>query len=128
MAVAADNWSRRRFVRDAAGTALLAALVAGTGRPAAAEPPAGTVFYDPRFAISKAAASRLGRGPLQAIGGDPTELLLQVAARGPGATQRLRGVTTESVPFCLAALMPGSKLTQRRIDRDLFVWTLESKG
>ena len=123
--------SRRRFV----GTALEAtALVAAAGviKPLTAltgEPESGVVLYDPRFTAAKALATELGRGSrLAEVAGDPTDLVLALAAREKGVSLPcVRGVTTESVPFCLLALMPGAKLTQRRHDRDLFVWTLEAQ-
>jgi hypothetical protein len=91
-----------------------------------------TTLYDPRFATAKAVASRLGHGPLYAIHGDPTELAARIVAlrRMPRADRtsrmlRMRGITTEAVPFCLAGVLPGARLSQRRLDRDLFIWTLE---
>jgi hypothetical protein len=137
-----DEWSRRRFVSGAAGTAMLATLArtlapapaAAASRkptPAGLSDLTGMTLYDPRFANARAVAARLGRGSRYAIHGDATDVALHLAARQRAASGqapaalRIHGVTTEAVPFCLAALVPGSRLAQRRIDRDLFVWTLE---
>lgn len=122
----AQDWTRRRFVAGVAGTALLVSLVEAGAPLQAAGPASGMTLYDPRFAQARAVASRLGHGPLCAVPADPTELLLRLSTLGCG--RRLRGVTTDAVPFCLTSLMPRARLTQRRIDRDLFVWSLESKA
>ena len=55
-------------------------------------------------------------------------MLLQkwVDRRAAGPSLRLQGVTTESVPFCLQQLAPRARVTQRRVDRDLFIWTFEA--
>ena len=84
-------------------------------------------LYDPRFGASRPLAVEMaGGGAIETIHGDPTALALNLTQPMSGSRRRrLQGVTTESVPFCLGQLLPGSHLTQRRIDRDLFVWTLE---
>jgi len=123
----ADDWSRRQFVRGAAGAALLASLVKLPSASTADYAAAGLTLYDPRFATSQAIASRWGQATLRAIQGDPTELALRLAGHSRAAPLRIRGVTTEVVPFCLASLIAGTQLTQRRIDRDLFVWMLERR-
>ena len=123
------DWSRRRFIAMTADTALLAS-VAGALKPlaalAAAEPGALTLF-DPRFPSAETLARSLSAGAaLQPVHADPTDLVLQLAAQG-GAPRCLRGVTPEAVPFCLRQWWPEAQFTERRIDGDLFVWTLEAR-
>lgn len=130
--------SRRQLL--ATGVQATAALaVAGTLGPAAADaaggvaigpelqPPTPT-FYDSRFPAARRRARALaGRPRLQAIQGDPTAALALVSSARAGGVLRLQGVTTETIPFCLrefAGRGPGVRLECRRVDRDLFVWTL----
>ena len=145
--MANDVISRRRLL--ASGVQASAALaVAGTLGPAAvsatagvgvgvgvddtasavATPPATLTFYDPRFPASRLRARALpGRPRLRPIQGDPTALMALVAEARAGGVRRLQGVTTESIPFCLkeyAGRGRGVRLECRRVDRDLFAWTL----
>lgn len=135
--MADDVISRRRLL--AGGVQASAALaVAGTLGPAAAGvgraasaaalQPATLTFYDPRFPVSRLRARALpGRPQLRPIQGDPTALLALVAGARAGGARRLQGVTTESIPFCLkefAGRGRGVRLECRRVDRDLFAWTL----
>lgn len=117
--------NRRQFIGATADAALLGVLAASF-RPLAALAAADgavTTFYDPRFPAAQLRALELaGAGQLCAVNGDPTELVMQATR-----TQRLQGVTTESVPFCLRQLAPRARLTQRRIDRDLFEWSFEAR-
>jgi hypothetical protein len=126
-----EHWSRRRFMGTSTDAAILAVL-ACTLRPptlSAAEREGGITLFDPRFSASKPLAVKLaGAEGLRAIGSDVTSFVLQfVDARFRGNPLRLQGVTTESVPFCLRQLIPGARLTQSRVDRDLFAWTLEAR-
>lgn len=132
--------SRRRLL--ATGVQASAALaVAGTLGPAAASAagagdaasaaealPATLTFYDPRFPVSRLRARALpGRPQLRPIQGDPGALLALVTEARAGGVRRLQGVTTESIPFCLkefAGRGRGVRLECRRMDRDLFAWTL----
>jgi hypothetical protein len=121
--------SRRRFMGTAAEVAALAA-VATTLRPLVTIASAvgdQITMYDPRFAAAKPLAFALaGAGRLLPVNGDPTMLLTLL--RNPGrdvVPPRLQGVTTESIPFCLQQWLPGRRLSQRRLDRDLFIWLLE---
>ena len=128
---AAGTWSRRRFLGRTADVALWSTL-AGALQPLstlAAEGSAGTTLYDPRFPAARSLALGLaGSGTVVATDGDATALVLQWADRKAGdAAPRLQGVTTESLPFCLLQLAPQGRLTQRRVDRDLFVWTFEAR-
>jgi hypothetical protein len=41
---------------------------------------------------------------------------------------RIRGVTTESVSFCLRQFAPRAALSIQRIDRDLFSWAIQLPG
>ena len=123
-------WSRRRFIGASADAALIA-TVAGALKPlaAVADTPNSTVtLYDPRFdAAAGLARSLAGDAPVQPAGTDPTDLVLHLADAAPGAL-RLQGVTTESVPFCLRQLLPDARYTERRVDRDLFIWTLDARS
>ena len=123
-------WSRRRFIGASADAALIAS-VAGALQPltAVADAPNSTVtLYDARFdAAAGLARSLAGDAPLQAAGTDPTDLVLHLAGTAPGAL-RLQGVTTEAVPFCLRQLLPDARYTERRVDRDLFIWTLDARS
>jgi hypothetical protein len=137
-----DVISRRRLL--ATGVRASAALaLAGTLGPAAASAmsgaatgadaqPATPTFFDPRFPASRLRARALpGRLQLRPIHGDPTPILGLVSAACTRGLRRLQGVTTESIPFCLrefAGRGPGVRLDCRRVDRDLFVWTLTLGG
>ena len=128
---AAGNWSRRRVMGAAADAAALAAL-AGAMKPLvllAAEGEPVTTLYDPRFPAARVLALGLaGADRLSTIGGDATLLLQKwVDRRAADPSLRLQGVTTESVPFCLQQLAPRARVTQRRVDRDLFIWTFEAR-
>lgn len=86
-------------------------------------------YFDARFPRSLQLAGLLpDRGVVAAVGGDPSFLMAQVndaTARRRGL--RLQGVTTESVPFCLEQLvrdLPGVRIVSRRIDQDLFEWSI----
>lgn len=122
--------SRRQLLASGV-TATAALAVAGTLQPAtasAAEAPAIPTFYDPRFPVSRLRARALPGNPqLRPIQGDPTAALGLVSGARAGGVRRLQGVTTETIPFCLrefAGRGPGVRLDCRRVDRDLFVWTL----
>jgi hypothetical protein len=121
--------SRRQLL--ATGVQATAALaVAGALGPAATADaqPATLTFYDPRFPASRLRARALpGRPQLRPIHGDPTAVLGLVSGARASGLRRLQGVTTESIPFCLrefAGRGRGIKLESRRVDRDLFAWTL----
>jgi hypothetical protein len=125
-----DLISRRQLLASGV-TATAALAVAGVLQPgtaSAAEAPAIPTFYDPRFPVSRRRARALpGRPQLRPIHGDPTAALALVAGARASGQRRLQGVTTESIPFCLrefAGRGPGVRLDCRRVDRDLFVWTL----
>ena len=107
-----------------------AASAAGASAGLAGDQPIFTL-YDPRFPQSRTAAERLApRSTLRPIAGDVSELvpiLLSTGARS--APLDIAGVTTESVPFCLEQLLSFSHqpvLEMRRLDADLFAWTLKS--
>lgn len=136
-----DVISRRRLlaggVQASAAMAVAGALgpvvasaAAGVGDAAsvAAVQPATLTFYDPRFPVSRLRARALpGRPELRPIQGDPTALFALVTQARAGGVRHLQGVTTESIPFCLkefAGRGRGVRLDCRRMDRDLFAWTL----
>jgi hypothetical protein len=90
-------------------------------------------FYDPRFPRSRRLALALPRaarpGPVR---GDPSGILsLLTPPRHATEQLLLQGVTTETVPFCLeqfARCQDDARLECRRLDRDLFAWTLAVRG
>jgi hypothetical protein len=123
--------TRRRLL--ATGVNVTAALALGSelaiAEPLTGEPTDIVTFYDPRFSRSRPLARMLsGASRLCVIGGDASPLLAQIASGGPwGHGLRLQGVTTESIPFCLeqfARRRHVVRIETRRLDRDLFTWTL----
>jgi len=123
--------TRRRLL--ATGVHVTAALALGgqlaSAEPLAAEPADIVTYYDSRFPHSRPLARLLSHtSRLYAIGGDASPLLTQIGFGGPrGRGLRLQGVTTESIPFCLeqfARRCHDVRIESRRLDRDLFAWTL----
>lgn len=121
------------FIQSVFVTTVACAGVASEARTSAGLAGDQTIFtlYDPRFPKSRAAAELLApRSALRPIAGDVSELvpiLLSTEARS--APIDVAGVTTESVPFCLEQLLSFSHqpvLEIRRLDADLFAWTLRS--
>jgi hypothetical protein len=84
-----------------------------------------TVF-DRRFDDAQRLALQLAHGgPLQSISGDATDLALWLQTQAVARTGAcVRGVTPESVPFCLGQLVPRARVSIERIDRDLFAWII----
>ncbi len=135
--------TRRRLLASGVtvGAALAGGIPLAAARPSAtavgvpradADNPDATgtlTFFDPRFPHSRPLAFAMARGgALQPIGGDPSHLLPAVsAARAAPAPLRLQGITTETVPFCLELSCRSChevSFASRRLDRDLFEWTL----
>jgi hypothetical protein len=123
--------TRRRLL--ATGVSTTAALALGrflvSTEALATELPDIKTFYDPRFAISRQLAGALpGASQLQAVRGDPSRLLAQFAPNSLRRRgMRLQGVTTESIPFCLEQLAQRHYdmcFESRRLERDLFAWSL----
>lgn len=123
--------TRRRLL--ATGVNVTAALALGSQLASAelmaAEPADIVTYYDPRFPHARPLARTLSRASrLNAIGGDASPLLAQIASGGPlERGLRLQGVTTESIPFCLEQFVhrwDEVRFESRRLDRDLFTWTL----
>ena len=90
-------------------------------------------FHDPRFPRSRRLARALpGATALHGVHGDPSQLLARIASGRPGRQPwRLQGVTTETIPFCLEQFARGYHdvhFENRRIDRDLFAWSLTLSG
>ena len=83
-------------------------------------------LYDPRFPNSRAQAELLApQSTLRAIAGDVSDMVPIIGSK----PLDIAGVTTESVPFCLSQLMSVADrpvLKMRRLDADLFAWTLKS--
>jgi hypothetical protein len=120
--------NRRVFIRSVAMTTAVCAGGAEVGANVAGEPMMLTL-YDPRFAQSQAFASQLApSGRLRPVGGDVSELVPLM--HSPHTAFNVSGVTTESVPFCLEQLLNAcqrpARVEMRRLDADLFAWTLRS--
>ena len=130
--------NRRQFLGTALDATAIAAVaaalqpLAAVAANAAAEP----VFFDPRFPAARALAEQLAGGSeLLPVSGDPLDLLERHVTAGnaissstASGSRFLRGVTPESVPFCLSQISHGGQrptLTLTRIDQDLFSWQLE---
>lgn len=124
-----DVISRRQLLATGMQATAALAVSGALGPAATADAQAATLtFYDPRFPASRLRARALpGRPQLRPIHGDPTAVLGLVSGARASGLRRLQGVTTETIPFCLrefAGRGPGIKLDSRRVDRDLFAWTL----
>jgi hypothetical protein len=119
--------NRRTFVRAALE---LGAIVATT--PACCGTTRGRddspVLYDPRLPRSREAArAAFGAARHVAVAGDATQLVHDLAGAAQSEVRLLRGVTTDSVPFCLqtaAHAIGATHLRSLRLDRDLFIWQL----
>jgi hypothetical protein len=130
-----DRMNRRTFITTARDTAALA-TIASALQPLSAfasnatskRESASPVYFDPRFPAARAMAAQLAGGDaVTAVSGDATELLIATCSSASQSI-RLRGVTTESVPFCLSQIAINGhrpQLSQTRLDQDLFAWTLE---
>lgn len=124
--------TRRRILST--GVQLTAAMTLGSGLAQAGARGGGRrhrdTFFDERFPESRVLAAGLpDAASLEAIGGDPSHLVGRLAAAEAAATGlHLQGVTTESIPFCLQQLTrhrPDVRFESRRVDQDLFAWSLE---
>jgi hypothetical protein len=120
---------RRQFI----GLGFLATASAGlcVGRPEAfAGQRADFTVFDPRFPSSRAFAIRISKGDrLVPFKGDVTDLALWLQARArQGAGVFMEGVTPEAAPFCLRQMVPHASLSIRRVDQDLFRWTIRLSG
>jgi len=123
--------TRRQLLAAGLGAGAAAALGSLGAAARTAAVPVGSVqtFYDRRFARSRLLAAALPQAarptPVQ---GDVTALLGLVGpARRLAGPMVLQGVTTEIVPFCLeqyARTHHEVRLESRRLDRDLFAWSL----
>jgi hypothetical protein len=127
---------RRQFICTSFDLALFAAMAsAGVATPALASParPGRLTLFDGRFPAAREAALAWANGsPTRAVGSDITDAVLELSALMHRATScQIAGVTTEQVPFCLQQLAGNprqTRLTLRRLSRDLFEWTLTKEG
>lgn len=120
-------FSRREFLCASleAGAILAAAPV--WARSSSDVTDAG-VLFDPRLPRSLIAArAAFGASRYQPIGGDVTQLATRLFTQAGPERIVFRGVTTDSVPFCLeqCVLAGTARLRTDRLDRDLFIWRLE---
>ena len=120
---------RRQFIwLGLSGVGAVAAAGArGWGRELS---PQGLTVFDRRFDDAQRLALQLAHGgPLQPIAGDATDLALWLQSQAAARTDLcVRGVTPESVPFCLAQIVPRARVSIGRVDRDLFAWTIRLPG
>ena len=126
------EWDRRQFVQlglaAAATLALPAAAAPGSGSRAIKLP--HVVLHD--LAVPHAAhlaAALQADGEVRGIHGDPSSVwdeLQQLRTQSAGQIH-VTGITREAAPFCLRAMLgaEAQSLSVRRIDADLFVWTLQ---
>ena len=120
--------NRRLFIQSVCATTAVCGGVARAVRASTGHAGADKMFtlYDPRFPHSRAQAALLApQSTLRAIAGDVSNLVPIIES----TPLDIAGVTTESVPFCLEQLMSVAHrpvLNMRRLDADLFAWTLKS--
>jgi hypothetical protein len=122
---------RRQFIGLGLGAAAGALGMASVSRWPHRSLGAGDVIvFDRRFERAAGLATRMAGGrSLRAIAGDATELALWLQSRARlGRRACVRGVTTESVPFCLRQIAPRASLAIERIDHDLFSWAVRLPG
>jgi hypothetical protein len=121
---------RRTFIGLGLGAmgAMCVGNVAGS-TPVPSEAADLTVF-DQRFPQASTLAFRFADGgSTQPIAADVTDLALWLRSRAVrGRRTCVRGVTPESVPFCLRQMAPRVGMSIRRIDRDLFAWAVRLPG
>jgi hypothetical protein len=120
--------NRRLFIQSICVTTVACTGVTSEATAGMERARTQTMFalYDSRFPKSRAAAELLApHSKLRAIAGDVSDLVPII-----GSTPLdIAGVTTESVPFCLEQLLSFAHrpvLNMRRLDADLFAWTLKS--
>lgn len=125
--------NRREFIQSMVVTtaACVGTVSAAQSRADGVEESRGLTLYDPRFAQAHELARQLApSGELRSVAGDISELVPLVRSmEHRGKAFKLAGVTTESVPFCLEQLLCSfdrPALEMRRLDADLFAWTLRS--
>jgi hypothetical protein len=85
-------------------------------------------LFDGRFdRATEFAADLAAGGATRNINGDATEIMLWLTlARHRANEIQLRGITLESIPFCLAQREPRTHVVMHRLDRDLFVWSFDA--
>ena len=121
------SFSRRDFICASLEAGVILAAAPVWARSSSDGADAGVLFDPrlPRSLIAARAAFRASR--YQPVGGDATQLATALFTQaGPGHIV-LRGVTTDSIPFCLeqCARLGTAQLRMDRLDRDLFIWRLE---
>jgi hypothetical protein len=124
--------TRRQLLASgvSATTALVLTRFAAAAETFSGDPTEVSTFYDPRFPASRTLAGTLpGASQLLAAHGDPSRLLAEVlGGSNTNRSRRLQGVTTETLPFCLEQMARRQhevRFENQRLDRDLFVWSLE---
>lgn len=123
---------RRQFVQlgMAAAASLALPVFAAPGAADRSTVSTSVLLHD--LAVPHAAhlaAALAGSAAVHGIHGDPSTVLEEVQrlrAQSGGAVH-ITGVTREAAPFCLQAMLgtDAQYLSMRRIDADLFVWTLQ---
>jgi hypothetical protein len=124
--------TRRRFLECAAMTIALlpidpAAAPGMASRSVRASQTRLTLF-DGRFdRATEFAADLAAGGATRNINGDATEIVLWLTSARHRANEiQLRGITLESIPFCLAHHAPRAHVVMHRLDRDLIVWSFDA--
>lgn len=124
---------RRQFVQLGLAAAATLTLPNTVARAATDTAPAvaQVVLHDLAVphALHLAAALAAGAQVL-GIHGDPSSVLDEVQRLRTQAAGRIQitGVTREAAPFCLQGMLgsEAAALSMRRIDGDLFVWTINA--
>jgi len=123
--------NRRYFIQSTAHALLVPSLLFLSDAAAAGWNPAGRFFYDDRFPLALRLARQLpAASGLTPVRSDITDIWNGGLADVCGhSTLILQGVTTESFHFCLQ-IMVGERAPMNsrisRIDRDLFLWQIQS--
>ena len=126
---------RRQFVQIGLGAAGVLAMAPAGALDRGATKPGGSdvVFYDAALARARQLAAQLPGGDRAvALPADPMSLLEQVERlkRQHRPPASIAGITREAAPFCLQAMRGADRaaMSLRRIDQDLFLWTLKLGG
>jgi hypothetical protein len=128
------DMNRRRFMKALSSTLLLPLSPAlnASAWSSSDKLQSDQFFYDDRFAGARKLALELAcPGEIIPVQSDITDIwragLNRVCRQGPMV---MRGVTTESVHFCLRTMVADCAEIESqisRVDRDLYLWTIKSE-
>jgi hypothetical protein len=121
--------NRRHFIGGSAAVLLAPAVLQGRAVTAAAAC-GDYAFFDERFDQARRIAASWSAtvGPA-AVQGDITRWIHVLDRASRERALQLRGVTTESFRFCLSILVSEQADVRSRVsrlDRDLYLWTLQT--